>query len=72
MTSKSYFSAMLIAIIIAINLTPIYSNAQAITIDSTFTSSGEIFPFNPTDTIYGLGLSGDIVLNSDTSLVRVM
>lgn len=72
MTSKSYFSAMLIAIIIAINLTPIYSNAQAITIDSTFTSSGEIFPFNPTDTIYGLGLSGDIVLNSDTSLVRVI
>ncbi|MDT8393865.1 MAG: C1 family peptidase [Bacteroidales bacterium] len=46
--------------------------AQTITLDSTFSSSTEIYPFNQSDTIYGLGVSGNIVLNSDTSLVRLV
>jgi hypothetical protein len=46
--------------------------AQTIRIDSTFTSDGEIFPFSPNDTIYGLSISGSVALHSDTSLVRVI
>ena len=51
-------------------ITPI--KAQSIKIDSIFSSDAEIFPFSPNDTIYGLSISGSIVLNSDTSLVRVI
>jgi Papain family cysteine protease/Secretion system C-terminal sorting domain len=47
-------------------------NAQTITIDSTFTTDGEIFPFSTNDTIHGLSISGNVVLNCDTSLVRVL
>jgi hypothetical protein len=46
--------------------------AQTILIDSTFTSDGEIFPFQQNDTIYGLSISGSVTLSSDTSLVRVI
>jgi hypothetical protein len=46
--------------------------AQTIQIDSTFTTDGEIFPFSPNDTIYGLSISGSVNLHSDTSLVRVI
>jgi hypothetical protein len=46
--------------------------AQTIYIDSTFTTDGEIFPFEPNDTIYGLSISGSVTLSSDTSLVRVI
>jgi hypothetical protein len=46
--------------------------AQTIQIDSTFASDGEIFPFGPNDTIYGLSISGHVKLSSDTSLVRVI
>ncbi|MCK9401351.1 MAG: T9SS type A sorting domain-containing protein [Bacteroidales bacterium] len=46
--------------------------AQTIQIDSLFTSDGEIFPFGPNDTIYGLSISGSVTLLSDTSLVRVI
>ena len=48
------------------------SYAQTIVIDSTFSSNAEIFPFNQDDTIYGLGITGNITLYSDTSLVRVI
>jgi hypothetical protein len=48
------------------------NQAQTIQIDSTFTSDGEIFPFGPNDTIYGLSISGHFTLSSDTSLVRVI
>jgi hypothetical protein len=47
-------------------------SSQNIIIDSTFTSDGEIYPFSPNDTIYGLSVSGTIELYSDTSLVRVI
>ncbi len=46
--------------------------SQTISIDSTFTSDAEIFPFNQNDTINGLRISGSVTLNSDTSLVRVI
>ncbi|NQT76093.1 MAG: hypothetical protein HQ565_00155 [Bacteroidetes bacterium] len=46
--------------------------AQTIIIDSTFTTDAEIFPFNQTDTIFGLTLTGNITLNTDTSLVRII
>ncbi len=46
--------------------------AQSVQIDSTFTTDGEIFPFEPGDTIYGLSISGTVQLFSDTSLVRVI
>ena len=46
--------------------------AQFIQIDSTFTADGEIYPFEPGDTIYGLSISGTVHLFSDTSLVRVI
>ncbi len=46
--------------------------AQTIEIDSIFTFDGEIFPFSPNDTIYGLSISGSVTLLSDTSLVRVI
>lgn len=46
--------------------------AQTIQIDSLFTTDGEIFPFGPNDTIYGLSISGSVALLSDTSLVRVI
>jgi hypothetical protein len=47
-------------------------HAQVITIDSTFTSDAEIYPFSQNDTIYGLSITGEISLLSDTSLVRVI
>ncbi len=50
----------------------IKTNAQTITIDSTFTSDAVIHPFGSNDTIYGIGITGSIALNSDTSLVRVI
>jgi hypothetical protein len=46
--------------------------SQTIEIDSLFTADGEIFPFEPGDTIYGLSISGTVDLFSDTSLVRVI
>jgi hypothetical protein len=46
--------------------------AQTIQIDSNFTADGEIYPFEPDDTIYGLSISGSVNLNSDISLVRVI
>lgn len=52
-----------------INLT---SQAQSIVIDSIFTTDAEIFPFGSNDTLYSLKISGSIVLNSDTSLVRLI
>lgn len=48
------------------------SISQTISIDTTFTTDGVIYPFSQGDTAYGIKISGDIVLNSDTSLVRVI
>ncbi|MBW6459419.1 MAG: T9SS type A sorting domain-containing protein [Bacteroidales bacterium] len=46
--------------------------AQTIQIDSTFTSYGEIFPFQGIETITGLTANGNVNLHHDTSLVRII
>ncbi len=46
--------------------------SQTITIDTTITSDCEIYPFSQNDTVYGLKISGEVSLNSDTSLLRVI
>lgn len=62
---------IIITIVIAV-LLPTYLMSQTITIDSTFTANTEIFPFGSTGTVYGLSVSGNVTLNSDTSLVRIV
>ena len=64
-------SIFLSASILLLNLS-LCIKSQTITIDSTFTSDAEIFPFNQNGTINGLRISGSVTLNSDTSLVRVV
>ena len=46
--------------------------AQSIQIDSNFTTDAEIYPFENIERISELLLEGDVELNSDTSLVRVI
>jgi hypothetical protein len=45
---------------------------EEITIDSTFSTSCEIFPFGEIGLITSLSLTADIKLNHDTSLVRII
>jgi hypothetical protein len=66
------FFRHIIALLLILCIENPVSHGQCIIIDSTFTSDTELFPFNPNDTIYGLGLSGKITLYSDTSLVRLI
>lgn len=49
---------------------PVHS--QEIFVDTTIQISGELFPFGEIEVITGLRFSGDIVLNHDTSLVRLV
>ena len=48
------------------------AQSQFIIVDTTTTVDCEIFPFGAVDTIYGLSFSGSVVLNSDSSLVRLV
>jgi hypothetical protein len=50
----------------------IFSQVTEIEIDSTFNSSFELFPFEQIENISGITMDGDVHLNSDTSLVRVI
>jgi hypothetical protein len=43
-----------------------------IAINTDFTSSTEIFPFNNINHIFGINITGNIHLHSDTSLIRVI
>ena len=45
---------------------------QTINIDSTFYADTQIYPFSQVDSIYSLNMSGNITLNSDTSLIRII
>lgn len=47
-------------------------NAQEIEIDSTFTSDQTIYPFNQTEVIYRLSITGNVSLENDRSIVRVI
>ena len=48
------------------------AQSQFIIVDTTITADCEFFPFGTVDTIYGLSFSGSVVLNSDSSLVRLV
>lgn len=48
------------------------AQTQSIIVDTTITADCEFFPFGTADTIYGLSFSGSVVLNSDSSLVRLV
>ncbi len=49
------------------------ANTQTISVDSMFTSDGEIYPFDTTQAIYGLHIDCDsVTLFTDTSLVRII
>ena len=65
------FLKIFLIIVILACINPVVQS-QTILIDTTFTTDGEIYPFSQNDTAYGVRMSGDIVLNSDTSLVRVI
>jgi len=72
---KAFASPCGILAIVFLTLSSLFiapMKAQTIQIDSILTSDGEIFPFSPTDTIYGLSITGTVTLHSDTSLVRVI
>jgi hypothetical protein len=55
-----------------ISLASIKIYSQEIKIDSTFNSSFDLFPFEQIENISGINVEGDVHLNSDTSLVRVI
>ncbi|NOY96968.1 MAG: hypothetical protein GXO81_11495 [Chlorobi bacterium] len=69
MKKINIFIALLLFAGFAFSQTPQFNNT--ISIDQTFTNSTEIFPFN-NETLYGTGINGNIVFNSDTSLVRLI
>ena len=48
------------------------AQTQSIIVDTTITSDCEIYPFSTIDTLQGLSFSGSVVLNSDSSLVRIV
>ncbi|MBU2651104.1 MAG: hypothetical protein KKA81_09235 [Bacteroidetes bacterium] len=48
------------------------SHSQTIVIDSTFTADAVLHPFGPNDTLYSLKISGNVQLNTETSIVRVV
>ncbi|MBC8486894.1 MAG: hypothetical protein H8D45_12760 [Bacteroidetes bacterium] len=48
---------------------PVFDNS--ISIEQTFTTDTEIYPFNG-ETLYGVGVNGNITFNSDSSLIRLI
>jgi len=61
---------MSVALIFITHLT--IAQNQIITVDTTITSDCEFYPFSSVSTIQGLGFSGSVTLNSDSSLVRLI
>lgn len=59
-------------VLFLISSAPIKIYCQGIDIDSTFNSSYEIFPFEQIENISGITMEGEVFLNRDTSLVRVI
>jgi hypothetical protein len=68
-TKRTKALIFVLTLMISLALT---SQAQTIQIDSTLTTNGEIFPFGTPTTAYGLTLNANVLLNSDTSLVRII
>jgi hypothetical protein len=65
--TKAVFTALWLFVSLSLS-----STAQTISINNSFSTDTEIYPFGTSDTIYGLTISGSCMLNSDTSLVRVI
>lgn len=65
----AFFIVQSILISSAFCQTPIFD--ETIIVNQTFTADDTIFPFND-ESIYGIGVSGNIQFNSDTSLVRIL
>jgi hypothetical protein len=66
---KEIFICLIVFVVVIFNYT---AQSQIIKIDSTFTEDCEFYPFFSLDTITGLSLNADVVLNNDTSLVRIV
>lgn len=67
---KSIFSTFMLLILL---LTfPLDMNSQSIQLDSLFSNSAEFFPFEGIENISSLSMEATVVLNHDTSLVRII
>jgi hypothetical protein len=69
MRKSILFILLLLYISIIFSQTPVFD--QSITINQTFTTDTEIYPFNG-ETLYGAGVNGSISFYSDSSLVRII
>ncbi|RLD54086.1 MAG: hypothetical protein DRJ05_15335 [Bacteroidetes bacterium] len=60
--------------VLLVLLTNQFTNAQtqSITVDTTITADCEFDPFTSSNAIHSLKISGNLTLNSDTSLVRIV
>lgn len=67
---KNYLIIKLSICLIILNIS--YIHGQEIRLDTTFQVSGDIYPFQGINSITGLNMTGNVELNSDTSLVRVL
>ncbi len=69
---KNFIRNFIVLFLISSAPIKIYSQEIEIEIDSIFNSSFELFPFEQNENISGITVDGDVHLNSDTSLVRVI
>ncbi len=69
---KKYYNFLLISIVLIFIPHLTIAQNQTIIVDTTITADCEFYPFSFVSTIQGLGFSGSVVLNSDSSLVRLI
>ena len=69
MKKSILFTVLLLLTGFTFSQTPVFDNS--ISIDQTFTTDTEIFPFSG-ETLYGTGVNGNITFNSDSSLIRII
>ncbi len=63
-------NSLLLTLFLTIFIT--HLSAQTITINTTYSENTEIYPFGTAGQAYGLKINGNIELDSDTSLVRII
>ena len=69
---KNYYNLLLMGMTLLFIPYQIISQTQNVIIDTTITADCEFYPFSSVSTIQGLGFSGSVTLNSDSSLVRLI
>lgn len=69
---KKYYNLLLLGVALIFMHHLIIAQTQAIIVDTTITTDYEFYPFSSISTIQGLGFSGSVTLNSDSSLVRLI